>query len=84
MTALETCEVDTIFLVNTGQIKACRYLLPEAIVADFRRRNRFHRFVVHTVRICDTGPESEALMKGLAKASDGSYTWAKQPPPRRP
>ena len=84
VTALETCEVDTIFLVNTGQIKACRYLLPEAIVADFRRRNRFHRFVVHTVRICDTGPESEALMKGLAKASGGTYTWAKQPPPRRP
>ena len=79
----ESADVDTLFLVNTGQLKAGRYLVPEAIVADFKRRNRFRRFVVHAIRICDTGPETTTLLEGLAKSSGGAYRWAKRPPPAR-
>ena len=83
LTAFESLTADTIYLVNRGQLKGCRYLLPEAVVADFGRRNRFRRLVVHAIRICDTGPESQALMKGLAERSGGAYVWARKPPPAR-
>ena len=83
LTACDSSEADTIFLVNNGLLKSGRYLLPEALVADFKRRNRIRRFVLHAIRLCDTGAASEALMKGLADSSGGSYTWAKNPPPPR-
>ena len=54
--------------------------VPEAVVADFQRRNRFHRLVLHAVRIGDTGPESEKLLKGLAASSGGTYVWSNVPP----
>ena len=47
--------------------------LPEAILADFARRNRFRRLVVHVVRVGDAGPESETLLRGLAEVSSGDY-----------
>ncbi len=80
MRALELEDVDTVFLVYNGHLKACRYLLPEALVADFQRRNRFHRLVLHAVRIGDTGPESGKLLKGLAASSGGTYVWSNVPP----
>jgi hypothetical protein len=70
---------DTIFLWDTGGPEGGRYMTPEAAVAAFRRFNRFRRLVVHTIRICDEGEPSEALMKGLAAATGGTYLWAKKP-----
>ena len=80
MRALELEDVDTVFLVYNGHLSSGRYLLPEALVADFKRRNRFRRLVVHAIRIGDTGSESEKLLKGLAASSGGTYVWSKIPP----
>jgi hypothetical protein len=72
---------DTIYLWDSGGSAGGRYMTPVATVAAFRRFNRFRRLVVHTIRVCDEGPASEELLKGLAEATGGVYAWAKKPPP---
>jgi hypothetical protein len=71
---------DTIYLWDSGGSTGGRYMTPIATIAAFRRFNRFRRLVVHTIRVCDEGPPSEELLKGLAEASGGTYHWAKKPP----
>ena len=46
-------------------------------VAAFRAGMR--RLVVHTICICDTGPESAKWMRARAERSGGSYVWATTP-----
>jgi len=70
---------DTIYLWDGGGPSGGRYMTPESAVAAFQRFNRFRRLVVHTIRICDEGEPSDAVMKGLAAASGGTYFWAKKP-----
>jgi len=70
---------DTIFLFNGGDPAGGRYMTVDALVAAFRRTNRFRRVVVHTIRICSDGAAAEALMKGLAEASGGRYVWRRKP-----
>ena len=65
---------DTIYLVNTGT-NGGRYPLPEILRAWWKRANRFHRLTIHAIRICDEKEEAEALMKGLAADSVGTYHW---------
>jgi HEAT repeat protein len=71
--------LDTIFLLHTGWVGG-RWGIPEALVADFERRNRFHRLQVNAIRIGDRKAEAQALMKGLADASGGTYLWLQQLP----
>ena len=80
MKALEWPDHDTVFMFCNGEITGGRIILPEALLADFRRRNRFRRLVVHTIRVCQKGAESERLMKGIAAASGGTHVWSTKPP----
>ena len=64
---------DTFVLVSDGLIYGSRYLLPEHIIEDFVRRNRFRRVRLHTVHVGTEGRESQRLLEGLAKAADGTY-----------
>jgi hypothetical protein len=71
---------DTVYLWNTGDCSAGRYMTPESALAAFRRFNRFRRLVVHAIRICDEGEPSETFLKGVAEATGGACLWAKKPP----
>jgi hypothetical protein len=71
---------DTIFLWDSGDPSGGRYMDPDAVIAAFKRFNRFRRLVVHTLRICNEKEPSEALMKGFAEASGGRYVWLRKPP----
>jgi len=73
-------EVAEVFLIGSGTVQGGRVQLPEAAVAAFLRWNRFLRLVVHTIRICDAGPDAERYMKGLADASGGTYRSMPEPP----
>ena len=73
-------EVAEVFLIGSGTVQGGRVQLPEAAVAAFQRWNRFLRLVVHTIRICDAGPDAERYMKGLADASGGTYRYVPEPP----
>ena len=73
-------EIDTVFLFDTGDPAGGRFMTPESAIAAFKRFNRFRRLVVHTIRICNEGKPSETLMQGIARASGGTYLWAKSPP----
>jgi hypothetical protein len=72
--------VDTVFVWDSGDPSGGRYMDPDAVIAAFKRFNRFRRLVVHTLRICNEKEPSERLMKGLAEASGGRYVWLKKPP----
>jgi HEAT repeat protein len=72
---------DTIYLWDSGGPEGGRYMTPESAVAAFKRFNRFRRLVVHAIRIGDEGEPADALMKGLAEASQGTYLWTKKPNP---
>lgn len=70
---------NTVFLVSDGRLGGL-YLDPRAAIEAFVRRNRFHRIVVHAIRISGGSRFREEWLQGLAKASGGSYTWASTPP----
>jgi len=76
----ELAAVDTVYLVDPGEIRGGRFLTPEAVVAAFARYNRFRRLVVHAIRISNEKEEAETLMKGLASVSGGTYVWQSKPP----
>lgn len=71
---------DTIFLIDSGDPRGGRFMAPRAVVNAFKRYNRFRRFIVHAIRICNEKEASEILMKGIAEASGGTYVWMKKPP----
>jgi HEAT repeat protein len=70
---------ETILLVAAGGPAGGHYMSPEAVVAAFRRLNRFRRLTVHAVRICDDKEPGETLLKGIADASGGSYVRMRAP-----
>ena len=72
--------VDTVFLFDSGDPRGGRYMAPQPVVNAFNRYNRFRRFIVHAIRICNEKEASEILMKGIAEASGGTYVWMKKPP----
>ncbi len=72
-------KIDTIILLGPGDPAGGVYMTPEATVEAFRRFNRFRRLVVHTIRTNNEKEASELLMKGLAEASGGTYTWQSKP-----
>ena len=76
--AKDAC-LDTVFLLHTGWVGG-RWGIPEALVADFARRNRFHRLQVNAIRICDRKADAEALMKGVSEVSGGTYLWLENLP----
>ncbi len=71
---------DTVFLLGDGSPAGGRYMTAESVLAAFRRLNRFRRITVHAIRICNAKEEGEALLKGLAELSGGTYLWARSPP----
>jgi hypothetical protein len=71
---------DTILMVADGSLRGGPYLDPTAAAAAFARWNRFRRLALHTIRICNAGPDSEELLRRLAEASGGTYRWQKRPP----
>jgi hypothetical protein len=75
-----TPAADTFVLVSNGALHGARYLLPEHVVADFTRRNRFRRVRVHTVHIGTEGREAQRLLEGLARASGGTYVRVTEAP----
>jgi hypothetical protein len=77
---LPAAGAETIVLLDSGAPSGGRYLSAQALVAAFERLNRFRRLTVHTVRTCEEGKAAEALMKGLAETSGGTYVWAETPP----
>jgi hypothetical protein len=79
---LETKEPDTAVLVTGGLLRTDRFLLPEALVDEFRRRNRFRRIRLHVVHVMDHGPENLGMLESLARASGGTYVRSLVPPPR--
>mgnify|MGYP001827884385 CR=1 FL=1 len=76
--AKDVC-LDTVVLVHTGWVGG-RWGIPAALVDDFARRNRFHRLQVNAIRIADRKDDAEALMKGLADVSGGTYLWLEDLP----
>ena len=72
-------DVDTIFVVHSGELRGGRLLSPELTVAAFKRWNRFRRIVLHAIQIDNQKEPGETLMKGLAEVSGGSYVWLKAP-----
>lgn len=66
--------LDTAIALHTGWIGG-RWGLPEALVADFARRNRYYRLQVDTIRFADRKADAEQLMQGLAEATGGRYLW---------
>jgi len=80
MRALEWPGHDTVVVVGNGEIVGGKFALPEMLLADFARRNRFRGLVVHCVRICGRGPDAEKLMRGLAESTGGRYVWSREPP----
>ncbi len=73
-------QADTIFLFDSGDPRGGRFMAPQPVVNAFKRYNRFRRFIVHAIRICNEKEASEILMKGIADASGGTYVWMKKPP----
>ncbi len=73
-------DADTFFLIGAGSAQGGRYMEPRAALAAFERLNRFRRVVVHTVQICNAGPEADRFLKGLAAVSGGRYRNARKPP----
>jgi hypothetical protein len=73
----ETPEI--LYVVDTGW-NGGRWPLPELLIAAFERENRFRRLPVYAIRIADEKEEAEALMEGLAEASDGAYRWLTELP----
>ncbi len=71
--------VDTIFLLSDGVPSGGPIVYGPAIVDDVRRRHRFLRIVIHTIRIGDFKDTAEEVMKGIAEATGGKYTWRKKP-----
>ena len=70
-------DVDTIFVVHSGELRGGRLLSPELTVQAFKRWNRFRRIVLHAIRIDNQKEPGETLMKGLAEVSGGNYVWLK-------
>ena len=79
---LDTEEPDTAVFVTGGYLRTDRFLLPEALLAEFRRRNRFRRLRLHIVHVMDQGPESTRVLKEIAEAAGGTLVRALAPPPR--
>jgi len=73
-------ELDTIFLLDSGDPSGGRYLTPGSVVAAFDRWNRFRRLTVHALRIANEKESAEAVMKGIAEKSGGTYAWITSPP----
>ncbi len=71
---------DTILVVCDGSLRGGPYLDPDAATIAFTRWNRFRRVAIHTIRICNAGPDSERLMRGLADVGSGTYHWRQTPP----
>jgi hypothetical protein len=72
-------EADTIFLLSDGAPCGGPVIHGPAIVDDVRRRHRFTRIPVHTIRIANCKEPSEELMKGIAEVTGGTYVWRKKP-----
>ena len=70
-------------LLSDGATQGGPFMVPEAAVADFARRNRFRRLVVDTIQIRDAKEDAKTLMRGLARVSGGRHVWLKNPPAGR-
>jgi hypothetical protein len=69
---------DTFYLLTDGGICGGRYMTPRSVVDAVKRLNRFRNVTINTVQIADLGPDAVQLLKGLADATGGSYTWRKK------
>ncbi len=78
---LADVRADTALMICDGSHRGGHYIAPGPALAAFDRLNRFRRLVVHTVRICDAGPQSESYLSELARRSGGRYRRAQQAPP---
>ena len=72
-------ELDTIYLLDSGDPAGGRFFTPESALAAFKRFNRYRRLIVHALRICNEKDASELLMKGIAESSGGTYRWLRKP-----
>jgi len=70
---------DTFFLLSDGVPSGGQIMYGPAIVDDVRRRHRFQRIVIHTIRIDDYEDTAEEVMKGIADVTGGTYVWRKKP-----
>ncbi|MHC5038488.1 MAG: hypothetical protein ACYTHM_14340, partial [Planctomycetota bacterium] len=77
-TRFEGQTADTVYLLTDGSIFGGTYMTPEAMVDAVKRLNRFRNMAIHTIQIGDFGPESETLVRGLAKATGGNHIWRKE------
>jgi hypothetical protein len=71
-------KADTVYLLTDGGICGGRYMTPKALVQAVARLNRFRKVTINTVQIADLGPDAVVFLKGLAKATGGSYVWRKK------
>ena len=76
----ERDRADTIVLWGTGDPAGGRFMCARAAASAWTHFNRFRRLRIHTVRIGNRKEEAEAFMSAIAKASGGTYLWAKKPP----
>jgi len=65
--------MDTVILVGDGSISAGPFLVREAALGAFERKNRFHRVTVHTILPSAATGSDEALLKTLADRSGGRF-----------
>jgi len=72
---------DTALLVHGGGPYGGRFVTAEPVVEAFGRLNRFRRLLVHGIRISNQKVQAEAVLKGIAEASGGTYHWQAVPPP---
>ncbi len=70
---------DTVFLLSDGVPSGGEIMYGPALVDDVRRKHRFLRMPIHTIRIDDYKDTAELVMKGIAEATGGTYVWRTKP-----
>ena len=66
-------EADAILFVGAGVPRGGPVMYVAAILDDLRRRHRFLRIPVHTVRLDDCAAPAEELLEGIAEITGGTY-----------
>lgn len=74
--AMDTEEVETIYLLTDGAPSAGKFTDVETILQRIRTRNQFLRIKINTIDI-GGDPISERFLKRLAEENNGRYTKAK-------
>ncbi|MCU0727688.1 MAG: HEAT repeat domain-containing protein, partial [Planctomycetes bacterium] len=71
--------VDTVFLLSDGVPSGGQIVYGPALVDEVRRKHRFFRIPIHTIRIDDYKDTAQEFMEGVAAVTGGTAVWRTKP-----